>query len=146
MARKIRAVANKLEDVQMGDYVTIATDDPAHTPGDNMGRVVGGNEGAWQVKIEHSVRFIYGRIMEVECIHPASTPGPCVKHITWTEELVKRHLPEVQVKVGKKVVTAKVGGRCRPFAWVSWDEWDTGCEVAWGTLVSVLNCRSAVIA
>jgi hypothetical protein len=38
---------------------------------------------------------------------------------TWTPASVRRELPEVPVRLGKKILTARVTGRLNPFATVT---------------------------
>lgn len=59
--------------------------------------------------------------------------------MTHTIESVKAELPNVQIKIGKQIVTANVIGRKMPFARV-WnrDNMD-GWEFSWQAIVNSLN-------
>lgn len=64
----------------------------------------------------------------------------------WTADLVKQHLPPVQVQCGTEIHTAKVSGRYGRFAFVSVQlnmqpfngQW-VSYEFAWGTIANALN-------
>ncbi len=72
----------------------------------------------------------------------------------WTVEGVKRELPNVLVKIGKKTVTGRISGRLNQFATVSVTNTGTlhsgsqvflDWQVSWATLAHCLNNGRAVI-
>ncbi len=72
----------------------------------------------------------------------------------WTIAAVKVELPNVKVRIGKKVVTGRISGRLKQFATVSITNTGTlhnnshmwiDREVAWETLVHCLNANRPVI-
>ncbi len=72
----------------------------------------------------------------------------------WTVAAIKEQLPNIKVRIGKKVVTGRISGRQRQFATVSVTNTGTlhrgnqiwiDREVAWETLVHCLNVNRPVI-
>ncbi len=73
----------------------------------------------------------------------------------WTIKTVKECLPDVPVKIGKKIVQGRIRGRLNKFASVSVTNTGTlhsgsdlwvDREVAWETLVYVLNDQTGKLA
>ena len=60
----------------------------------------------------------------------------------WTLDTVKRELPPVPIRIGKRLYTGRITGRRLPHATVSVGE--TGYPFAWVTIVRVLNTGGAL--
>jgi hypothetical protein len=73
---------------------------------------------------------------------------------TWTAASVRRELPAIGVKIGKKTVTGRISGRLNQFATVSVTNMGTlhsgsqvfaDWQVSWDTLAHCLNTGRPVI-
>lgn len=140
--------ADRFSGAQVGDYVSFF-DGPGVMPGDNLGRIERFWEDRWgkwaDVRIVSGHSYYIGRNETVASIEPADAKGIGVRLMEWTPELVKYHLPKVNVKTATgEVIEASVGGRMRPFAALNWGD-NSWCEAAWETVANVLNRRTAVL-
>ena len=62
----------------------------------------------------------------------------------WTVETAKKYLPHIPVKLPDGVELCRMGGRMMPFAGV-WPPDGGVVEVAWSTVVSILNNPDGVL-
>lgn len=63
-----------------------------------------------------------------------------MEKIQWTIQTVKDELPDVPVKINKEIQTWRISGRKNDFATV-WNPKNENekCQVAWDTIVHILN-------
>lgn len=58
--------------------------------------------------------------------------------MSWTVEQVKEKLPDVKINVNGQIFDAKIYGRKRPFAYVTWGIGEE-VEFSWQTICNCLN-------